>query len=183
MRPVHFLRRTPLILVLAVSLWPGCILIRTTEHRITLNADGTGEAVLRLIDLRSDETVDSLVQRDFTNMMSSFEKDAVRDFEQRGRTITAKRMFTRADTLIAEVAYTFKSLQAIEGLHVTDQEMYVVVNENCEVVRTNGNVVAGTDGGQRIIWKRSASRLLLQIRERTLPPSTALAQLYLQQKQ
>jgi hypothetical protein len=182
MRPIRFLRRTPLILVFAVSLWPGCILIRTTEHRITLNPDGTGEAVLRLIDLRSDETVDSLVQRDFTIMMSSFEKDAVRDFEQRGRTITAKRMFTRTDTLIAEVAYTFTSLQAIEGLHVTDQELYVVVNENCEVVRSNGTVVAGARGGQRIIWKRSAPRLLFQIRERNLPPSTSLTRYYLQQE-
>jgi hypothetical protein len=81
MRAVRLLRRTPLILVLVVSFWPGCILIHTTEHRITLNPDGTGEAVLRLIDLRSDETVDSLVQRDFRNMMTSFEKDAVGDFE------------------------------------------------------------------------------------------------------
>jgi len=182
MKPVRLLRRTPLILALVVSFWPGCILIHTTEHRITLKADGTGEAVLRLIDLRSDETVDSLVQRDFTNMMTSFEKDAVREFEQRGRTITSKRMFARSDTLIAEVAYTFTSLQAIEGLHVTDQEMYVVVNENCEVVRTNGTVVTGPDGGQRIIWKQGAQRLLFQIRERNLPTGTALTPLYLQQK-
>ena len=183
MTPIRFVHQTLLILLLAVSLWPGCILIRTTEQRITLNADGTGEAVLRLIDLRSDETADSLVQRDFTNMMSSFEKDAVRDFEQRGRTITAKRMFTRADTLIAEVVYTFTSLQAIEGLHVTDEELYVVVNENCEVVRTNGAVALGTDGGQRISWKRNAPRLFFQIRERALPPGTSLARLYLEREQ
>jgi hypothetical protein len=182
MGPVRFLCRTPVILLLAVSLWPGCILIRTTEHRISLNPDGSGEAVLRLIDLRSDESVDSLVQRDFTIMMSSFEKDAVRDFEQRGRTITSKRMFTRADTLIAEVAYAFQSLQAVEGLHVTGQEMYMVVNENCEVVRTNGTVMAGADGGQRIIWKRSAPRLLFRIRERSLPPSTSLTRYYLLQE-
>jgi hypothetical protein len=182
MRPVRILCQTLLIPVLAVSLGPGCILIRTTEHRITFNSDGTGEAVLRLIDLRSDETADSLVQRDFENMMSSFEKDAVRDFEQRGRAITAKRLFTRADTLIAEVAYTFTSLQAIEGLHVTDQELYVVVNDNCEVVRTNGTVGTGADGGQRISWKRNAPRLFFQIRERTLPPSTSLSRLYLEQE-
>jgi hypothetical protein len=115
-------------------------------------------------------------------MMTSFENDAVRDFEQRGRTITSKRLFARADTLIAEVAYTFKSLQAIEGLHVTDQEMYVVVNENCEVVRTNGSAVTGPDGGQRIIWKRNALRLLFQIRERNFPSGTKLAPLYLEQK-
>jgi len=182
MRRKRILRHIPLILLLALSFGPGCILIRTTEHRITVNTDGTGEAVLRLIDLRSDETADSLIQRDFTNMMSSFTADAVRDFEKRGRTITAKRMFTRADTLIAEVAYTFSSLQAIEGLHVTEQELYVVVNGNCEVVRTNGTVATGTDGGQRIIWKRNAPRLFFQIRERALPPSTSLSQLYLEQE-
>ena len=182
MRELRIIRMTLLILVFTVSLGPGCILIRTTEHRITLNPDGTGEAVLRLIDLRSDETVDSLVYRDFTSMMSSFQQDAVRDFEQRGRTITAKRMFTRADTLIAEVAYTFTSLLAIDGLRVTEEELYVTVNENCEVVRTNGAVVAGEDGGQRITWKRNAPRLFFQIRERSFPPGTSLSRLFLEQE-
>ncbi len=183
MRPIHLLRQTLLILLFALSFGTGCILIRTTEHRITLNADGTGEAVLRLIDLRSDETADSLIQRDFTNMMSSFKADAVRDFEKRGRVITAKRMFTREDTLIAEVAYTFTSLQAIEGMHVTDQDLYVTVKGDCEVVRTNGTLAAGPDGGQRISWKRNAPRLFFQIRERALPPSTSLSRLYLEQEQ
>ena len=54
--------KTRLTVLLAVLvLLPGCILIRSTEHRISVNDDGTGEAVLRLIDLRSDEMADSLV--------------------------------------------------------------------------------------------------------------------------
>jgi len=52
-----------------------------TEHRVNLHPDGSGEAVLRLIDIRSDETSDSLAERDCRIMMSSFEQEGVKDFE------------------------------------------------------------------------------------------------------
>jgi hypothetical protein len=167
--------------VLCVGL-SGCILIRTTEHRITLRSDGSGEAVLRLIDIRSDETVDSLAQRDFRILMSSFDQEATNDFEDNGRKVTSKKLFTRNDTLFAEVGYTFTGLGGIEGLHVTNNELYLVVNESREVVRTNGRVEAWQENAQRIVWDRNALRLMFQIRERTLPPSTSLARLYEQSR-
>ena len=159
-------------------LLPGCILIRTTEHRITINDDGSGEAVLRLIDLRSDETVDSLVQRDFRIMLSSYEREGEENFEREGRTITSKKLYTRGDTLYAEIAYTFGNLMAIEGLHVTEEDLYVVVPEGREVVRTNGRVTSWLGEAHRIVWSRETRRILFQIREKTLPPSTSLARLY-----
>jgi len=157
---------------------PGCILIRTTEHRITINDDGSGEAVLRLIDLRSDETADSLVRRDFRIMLSSYEREGEESFGREGRTITSKKLYTRGDTLYAEVGYTFGSLMAIEGLHVTDDELYVVVPESREVVRTNGRTSSWINNGQRIVWSRETRLIMFQIREKTLPPSTSLARLY-----
>ena len=53
------------LFLLAAGMLSGCILVRTTEHRISLRPDGGGEAVLRLIDIRSDETVDSLAEVGF----------------------------------------------------------------------------------------------------------------------
>jgi len=156
----------------------GCILIRTTEHRINLRSDGSGEAVLRLIDIRSDETVDSLAERDFRIMMSSFDHDGTKDFEDNGRKVTSKQLFVRTDTLVAEIGYTFTGLGAIEGLHVTNEELYLVVSESREVVRTNGRVETWQKTSQRIVWHRDAERLLFQIREKSLPPSTSLARFY-----
>jgi hypothetical protein len=156
----------------------GCILIRTTEHRINLRSDGSGEAVLRLIDIRSNETVDSLAERDFRIMMSSFGQEGTNDFEENGRKLTTKRLFARNDTLVAEIEYTFTGLGAIEGLHVTNEELYLVVNDSREVVRTNGRVEMWQKTSQRIVWKRDVERLLFQIREKSLPPSTSLARFY-----
>lgn len=161
-----------------ILLLPGCILIRTTEHRITINDDGSGEAVLRLIDLRSDETVDSLVQRDFRIMLSSYEREGEEDFERDGRTITGKKLYTRGDTLYAEVAYTFATFISIEGLHVTEDELYVVVPADREVVHTNGRVTSWLGDAHRIVWSRETRHILFQITEKTLPPSTSLARLY-----
>lgn len=167
-----------LSVLVGASLMPGCILIRTTEHRITVNEDGSGEAVLRLIDLRSDEMADSLVQRDFRIMMSSYEKEGAEQFSRQGRTITNKKLFTIADTLYAEIAYRFDQLAALEGMHVTGEEIYVVVPATRHVVRTNGRVLPWANDAVRIVWKRDARRLLYQITENALPPSTSLARFY-----
>ncbi len=159
----------------------GCILIRTTEHRINLQPDGSGEAVLRLIDIRTDELTDSLAERDFRILMTSFEQDEVEGFEEGRRKITSKRLFVRNDTLVAEIGYTFTGLEDIEGLHVTEDELYIVVNESREVVRTNGRVEPWQETSQRIIWSHDARRLVFRIQEKVMPPSTSLARMYEEQ--
>lgn len=179
MPTVHSRASVALLLVLAVAIIvPGCIVIRTTEHRISVNEDGSGEAVLRLGDLRSDEMADSLVQRDFRIMMSSYEKEGAEQFSRQGRTITEKKLYTIADTLYAEIGYRFGQLAALEGMHVTTNEIYVVVPATRHVVRTNGKVQPWTGDAVRIVWKSDARRLLYQITENSLPPSTSLARLY-----
>jgi hypothetical protein len=175
-----FNRKSAVSLLLACLL-PGCILIRTTEHRIMVNEDGSGEAVLRLIDLRSDETQDSLVARDFNIMISSFEKEGIADFEKMGRKVTDKKFFLRGDTLVAEIHYTFPSLSAVEAFRITADEIYVVINQDREVARTNGSVGAWQEAQKRIQWPRNARRFFYQIREKTLAPSVSLAGLYQKQ--
>jgi hypothetical protein len=174
-------RRDHVAALILVCFFSGCILIRTTEHRITVNEDGTGEAVLRLIDLRSDETADSLIARDFSIMMASFEKEGVADFEKMGRKVTDKKFFLRGDTLVAEIRYTFPSLAAIEGLRFTADAIYVVVSRDREVARTNGSVESWQETQKRIQFPRDARRLFYQIREKSLPVSVSLAGLYQKQ--
>jgi hypothetical protein len=172
-------RLPALLIVLALVLMlPGCLVIRTTEHRVKIYEDGSGEALLKLIDVRSDGVTDSAVVHDFEVMMSSFETGGVTDFEKPGRKVMDKLMYTRGDTLIAEISYAFRSLDALEGLRITPDEMYVVVSSEREIVRTNGRIKPGDDNTRKISWKRGATQISYVIRERQVPPSVPLGTYY-----
>lgn len=172
------MRVVPVLFILSVLL-PGCLLVSTTEHRVKLNDDGSGEAVLRMIDIRSDGSSDSSVAVDFGFMMAAFDSEGVRQFEAEGRHITAKQFNVRNDTLVAEVTYSFKNLDAIEGLHITKDALYVVVGEDREILKTNGKTSSDKHNAVRITWSRDARRLMYTIRERSFPKSTSLAGMYL----
>ena len=169
--------------LLVLLLLPGCLLIRTTEHRIRLNADGSGEALLRLVDIRSDALTDSAARYDFAVMMTSFQEGGVKEFESTGRKITGKRMFVRGDTLNAEITYAFPTLDAVEVLRKTGDEIFIVVTAEREILRTNGKVAAGENNARRIVWSAGAERLNYVIRERILPQSVSLAEWYRQYEQ
>jgi hypothetical protein len=160
------------------TILPACLLIQTTEHRIKLNENGSGEATMRLIDIRSDAPTDSALARDYSVMMASVQKEGLTEFEQGGRKVLSKRFYASGDTLTAEINYTFPTLDQIEGLKVKKDELFVVVHEGREIVRTNGKVRSWVRGSQRIVWPRDAKRLMYVIREITLPKSASLAPLY-----
>lgn len=83
MKTIRILFSLALVAALAVAL-PSCLLIRTTEHRIRLNENGSGEAMMRLIDIRSDGKTDSALARDYSIMMASVQKEGVVEFEKGG---------------------------------------------------------------------------------------------------
>ena len=156
----------------------GCILVRTTDHRITFNDDGSGSALLRLVDIRSDAPDDSLITRDLHQMMQAYDKYGVEEFEQQGRKIVSKQFVVHGDTLILEISYVFPNREAVEGLRQTREDMYMVVGEGREIVKTNGRIEKTKDGSRNIRWDSDAKELTYIIREKTLPPSTSLASWY-----
>ena len=169
-----------LTLVLAIGLAAilvGCLQVRTTEHRIKLNKDGSGEHMLRLVDIRSDGTTDSAVARDFRAMMTFYD-EGDKEFASRGRTVTEKKLYTRNDTLVAELGYTVKELGAIEGLRASEDELFVVVGPSRVIVKTNGKIRPEQNGNQRIVWSRNATRLFYSIREKEMPPTVSLTSMY-----
>ena len=167
------------LLLLAALAMPGCLFIRTTEHLITLKEDGSGDARMRLIDIRSDAQSDSLLARDYSVMMASIEKEGIEEFERGGRKVTSKQFFASGDTLTAEITYTFPNLNEVEGLKFHRNEMFVVVNEGREIVKTNGDVQSWLKGAKRIVWPRNAKHLMYLISEKKIPPARSLAPLYL----
>jgi hypothetical protein len=156
----------------------GCLFVRETEHRIKLNDEGGGEALVRLIDIRSDGTTDSSVTADLEDMLASFEGDVEKEFERRGRTLVGRKLVLEGDTLNAELKYTFGRLTAVEGLLVTAEELAIIVAEDREIVRTNGTVSAWHQNTQKIAWPRDARRLMYRVRERVVPPSVPLGPQY-----
>jgi hypothetical protein len=145
---------------------PGCLQVRMTEHRIRLNRDGSGEHSLRMVDIRSDGATDSAVAHDYRVMISSFDSGAEEEFAARGRVIVEKKLYTRGDTLLAE------------GLRARDDEIFVVVPPEREIVRTNGTIQGKEGEIRRIVWGRDAERLVYVIREKVFSPGVSLAPYY-----
>jgi hypothetical protein len=165
-------------IVAAGLMFPSCLLVQTTEHVVKISEDGSGEALLRLSDIRSDGATDSAVVHDTEVMIASFDKEGVADFERPGRKIRDKVMYVRGDTLFAEISYSFRGLDALEGIRLSPQEIFVVVSPEREIVRTNGKVRVGEGNARVIAWKREATQLFYVIRERQVPPSTLLGPYY-----
>ncbi len=172
-----FLRFLPAAFVLPLFL-SGCVLVRTTEHRIIINNDGSGEALLRFIDIRSDEQVDSLFQKDFNQLMMAYTSFGVEEFERGGKKITSKQFVVHGDTLILEIAYTFPRIESIDGLRISKDGFVMGVSSSREVVKTNGSVSKVKPLLQQIEWDLDARRLMYIIREKAMPPSRSLAGLY-----
>ena len=162
----------------AAVILQGCILVTVTEHRIKVNKNGGGEAILVLTDIRSDAANDTGRARDFGVMMASLDSAGNRGFEHDGNKVTGKRLILAGDTLIAEITYTFPALNVIEGMRTNDDELYVVVGEGKEILKTNGKIKSGDRNTLRIVWPLDAKRLFYQIREQHKEPTASLAPWY-----
>jgi hypothetical protein len=169
--------------MIASLLFPSCLLVRVTEHRVRFNEKGGGDAVIRLTDIRSDGSTDSARIRDFGIMMASAEYGGAKEFEQKGRKVTAKQFLVNGDTLSAELSYTFPGFESVEGLKSDGDELYVVVPEGREIVRTNGKIHAGAKNSQRIVWPKDVRRLSYVIREHEFRRGSSLAPYYLRYAQ
>jgi hypothetical protein len=162
---------------------PGCLVVRTTEHIVNLNADGSGEAIIHLTDIRSDAPTDSLFHADFNDLMKVYHAKKVDEFERYGRRITGKRFRVEGDTLMAEITYVFTSLEAIEGLRATKDELFLLFPPEREVIRSNGQVTMTPAQGTRISWSRDARKLVYVVREKQLPDSKSLSAMFLKYQQ
>lgn len=177
---VGLLARTVLVALAGSMVLNGCLFVRETEHRIKLNNDGSGEAWVRLADIRSDGQSDSAVTADLEVMLVSSEGDVEKEFELRGRSLVSKKFVLQGDTLNAELHYTFRKLASVEGLLVTSTEMAIVVAQDREILKTNGTVIAWHQNSQKITWPRDTERLMYRVRERVVPPSVMLGPKYRQ---
>jgi hypothetical protein len=165
-------------LALLAAVVPGCLLVHSTEHHIRLNPDGSGEAILRLHNLRSDGATDSAIASDVARLLTAFNVSGTAMFEQNTRKIQGKQFMLEGDTLGVEIRYTFKSLEGVEGLRENADYLFLAVGPDNEIVRTNGKVEPWINDLRRIVWPREATHLSYVIRERTPRRSTSIVRWY-----
>jgi hypothetical protein len=167
------------VLMIAATLAQGCIVIRSTEQRVWFKKDGSGEGIMRLIDIRSDETTPEGLKADFESMMKLYLETGLEDFENSGRKVTGKNLYASGDTLIAEIRYTFTNVASLDEMRFTNDEIFVVVPAGKVIQRQNGGIESYFGDSQRIVWDRDTPRIMYQIAEKSLPRSTSLARTYL----
>jgi hypothetical protein len=161
-------RPAPLLFAAALLLLgaSGCLEVRTTEHRIRINDDGTADHALRLIDIRSDATTDSGAGKDYRELVRSMKEELPKEFELKERRILDTKLYARGDTLIGEISYAVREISLIEGLRITKEALYVAVSPEREILRTNGKIVPGEKGASWIVWELDARRIFYVLRER-----------------
>jgi hypothetical protein len=167
-----------MLILVAAGVLQGCIFVRTTDHRIWFRQDGSGEGIMRLIDIRSDASSEKKIREDFDILMKIYLEEGLEQFENAGRKVTSKRLIATGDTLTAEIRYSFTSRLSLEELRVTDEELFVIVPANKTVGRTNGDVESFGNDRQRIVWDADIPRIAYQISEQTLPAGASLAPFY-----
>jgi hypothetical protein len=174
------LRNAASSLTLALSvLFPGCLLIRTTEMHISIEENGGANVKMVLSDIRSDAPTDSERVRDYGIMMASLSAEGLHDLEEREElTFLDKKFFLRGDTLDAEVLYAVHRVETIEGLRTTADEFSVLVSRDREILSTNGRIERMSKTEQRIVWPPTARELSYVIRERSVSSSVSLASDY-----
>jgi hypothetical protein len=171
--------RFAVFLLSAGLLLPGCIVIGTTELRVTFNEGGGATVTMVCSDIRSDAPTDAARLKDYGVMMASLNGDGLRELERRqDLTFIGKRFTTSGDSLNAEVQYFVHRAEDVEGLRITNDAITVVVSAEREIVRTNGTVGRVSPLEQKITWPADARELIYVIRERALPPSVSLATLF-----
>ncbi|MDH3252869.1 MAG: hypothetical protein OEM41_08755, partial [Ignavibacteria bacterium] len=165
--------------LVAAGILQGCIFVRTTDHRILFQKDGSGEGIMRLIDIRSDASSEQDVREDFDMLMKIYLGEGLEQFENAGRRITSKNLIVSGDTLTAEIRYGFTSRAVLGEMRATNEEMFVVIPADKVIGRTNGQVESFQGNARRIVWDVDVRRITYRISEKTLPKSVSLAPLYL----
>lgn len=168
------------LLVVAILGFHGCITVSAVEHRIKVNPDGSGIAVIKFLDFRSDAVNDSAYTEDLNQLLDILGQERIEEFEKGGKKILKKELYLSRDSLSLRVEYEFRSLQSIDGIRVSADKIFFVVDESRRVVSTNGEIENQNGGGKRMVWKAGARYFSYLIEDAVSPQGRSLSQAYRQ---
>lgn len=159
------MKRLGAFLFLAVIGSFGCVTVTAVQHLIRVNPDGSGIAVITFLDLRSDAVSDSAYAEDLNLLLDFLAQEKISEFEKDGKRILRKELYLDGDSLSLRVEYEFRDLHSIEGIRITDDEIFFVVDKSKRILRTNGKIKNDSGGGKRLVWKTGARQISYSIED------------------
>lgn len=166
------------LLVVLILGFHGCITVSAVEHRIKVNPDGSGIAVIKFLDFRSDAVNDSAYTEDLNQLLDILGQERIEEFEKGGKKILKKELYLSRDSLSLRVEYEFRSLQSIDGIRVSADKIFFVVDESRRVVSTNGEIENQNGSSKRMVWKAGARYFSYLIEDADPPQGRSLSQAY-----
>lgn len=156
------------LLAAVAFLFSGCLGMEKKEYHFTLNADGSGNGVIRYVNLVSiddnsgTEEAKDVSFKDFAELVSDYLEGAKFEDDHPYLKVTGKRLLEENGVLVSEVTFTFSSLDSVGFFRRAGCDCCPVLYFNKAetgdetVTETNGRLVEGVASSPFIEWEGSA---------------------------
>ncbi|MBD3411279.1 MAG: hypothetical protein GF419_13875, partial [Ignavibacteriales bacterium] len=122
MRTVYYRLAAAAILLATVLLASGCLTCEYKEYRLKLNDDGSGEGVIRYVNIMANVTSeDESAEADFKELVSDYLNGTMIEEEYPEAIIRSKTLKEEDGVLVGEVEVEFSSLRAIKLYQYDEQ--------------------------------------------------------------
>jgi hypothetical protein len=148
-----------LMLVAAALLLSGCIQIEKKEYRFTIKPDGSGQGMVRYINIVStDEDGKDVSFKDYATLITDYLNGTKIDEDLPKLHITGKKLLEENNQLVAEIEFTFGTLDSAGFFGKADCKccpmIYFVKTSNGTetVTESNGQLVEGVADSPFLTW-------------------------------
>ena len=155
--------RMPLAFAILL-LTAGCLECETWETRILREQGEPAIVILELGNIASDQDDPAKVQSDFDELIGLWRGDeTLRDQLSDGVLVKHRELFIRDNKLVGRETNIVNSLRALDELSVSESEISWKLDDEQELLETNGKAVK-TAAGVTIVWPKNAPELHVKIR-------------------
>jgi hypothetical protein len=160
MRTVYYRLAAAAILLATALLASGCLTCEYKEYRLKLNDDGSGEGVIRYVNIMANVTSeDESAEADFKELVSDYLNGTMIEEEYPEAIIRSKTLKEEDGVLVGEVEVEFSSLMAIKLYQYDEQSpiMHYIGSLNESYDASNG--FFDEDMMPVIFWEKDARDL------------------------
>jgi hypothetical protein len=152
-----------MLLVLAVVFITGCLSVEKKEYRFKINADGSGEGMIRFVNIVSqDDNSKDVSFKDYAELVTDYLEGTKFEDDFPNMKVISKKLVEESGMLVGEVSFTFSAADSVGFFRYSNKDcaplMYFLKNTNQTetVMETNGKVITGVTEPPFIIWDSGA---------------------------
>ncbi len=143
----------------------ACLTVESKEYRIKLNADHSGEAVIKFVNIMSeaDDTVD-ISSDDFHQLIDFYLQGNQLEKENPGFHNVKKRLYEEDSVLCGEITFTFDSLGSVRifKYDANSPFMYAVGSPLSSEQYVESNGMLGRDWMPIVFWQKDSRELYIK---------------------